>query len=74
MLDMRGLEEKFLVVKHSDIQGREAVQAHLKLVENVCNKRTAEGKSNHNRYLVINADEPYAAEVAEIMKRHGHWG
>ncbi|MNM07327.1 hypothetical protein D3C81_173680 [compost metagenome] len=74
MLDMRGLEEKFFVVKHSDIQGREAVQAHLKLVENVMNKRAAEGKSNFNRYLVINADEPYAAEVAEIMKRHGHWG
>lgn len=73
MLDMKGLEEKFLVVKHSDIQGREAVQAHLKLVENVCNKRIAEGKNNNNRYLVINTDEPYADEVAEIMKRHGHW-
>ncbi|MCT2195196.1 hypothetical protein M3G15_08585 [Paenibacillus sp. p3-SID1389] len=71
---MRGLEEKFFVVKHSDIQGREAVRAYMKLVEYVSNKRLAEGKSNCNRYLVINADEPYASEVAEIMKRHGHWG
>lgn len=74
MLNMKGLEEKFLVIKHSDIQGHEAVQARFKLLENVMNKRLAEGKSNNNRYLVINADEPYAAEVAEIMKRHGHWG
>jgi hypothetical protein len=74
MLDMKGLEEKYLVIKHSDIQGREAVHHFMKLVEHVSNKRKAEGKSNLNRYLVINTDEPYAGEVAEIMKSHGHWG
>lgn len=72
--EVTGLEEKFFVVKHSDIKGKEAALAHLKLVENVMNKRSAEGKENFNRYLVINVDEPYAAEVVEIMKRHGHWG
>ncbi|KIH69927.1 hypothetical protein [Salinicoccus roseus] len=36
--------------------------------------REKEGKSIFNKYLVINQDEPYADEVIEIMKKHGHWG
>lgn len=36
--------------------------------------RENDGKAPFNSYLVINQDEPYAAEVIEIMKRHGHWG
>jgi hypothetical protein len=31
-------------------------------------------KNTNKTYLVINTDEPYADEVIEIMKRHGHWG
>lgn len=27
-----------------------------------------------NTYIVINTDEPYANEIIEIMKKHGHWG
>lgn len=30
--------------------------------------------ASYNAYIVINLDEPYAVEVVEILKRHGHWG
>lgn len=34
--------------------------------------RRLDGKKPRNTYLVINTDEPYVAEVAEIMRKHGH--
>ena len=27
-----------------------------------------------NTYLVINTDEDYAEEIADILKKNGHWG
>ncbi len=36
--------------------------------------RIKQGKSPVNQYLVINTDEPYADEVIDILKHHGHWG
>lgn len=35
--------------------------------------REYDGKKPFNNYIVINVDEPYADEVLEILKRHGHW-
>lgn len=35
--------------------------------------RRKDGKKAFNDYLVINTDESYATEVAEIMKKHGHY-
>lgn len=44
----------------------------------LCNKiemgRRRDGKRPVNAYLIINVDEPYAEEVAGIMKSNGHWG
>lgn len=34
--------------------------------------RALEGRGN-NKYIVINTDEIYANEVAEIMRENGHW-
>jgi hypothetical protein len=35
--------------------------------------RRKDGKKTMNNYLVINTDESYASEIAEIMKTHGHY-
>ena len=42
--------------------------------EDIAAGRKADGKAPYPEYIVINMDEPYAPEVIEIMKRHGHWG
>ncbi|WP_163855767.1 YopX family protein [Paenibacillus elgii] len=75
MANTNGMEQKFVVFNVEDISaiGKNAVQPLLKVQEEVANYRSAQGK-NENTYLVINVDEPYADEVIEIMKRHGHWG
>lgn len=31
-------------------------------------------EKGNNTYLAINTDEPYAEQIIEIMKQHGHWG
>lgn len=75
MANTKGMEQKFVVFNVKDISaiGKNAVQPLLKVKEEVANYRSAQGKKE-NTYLVINTDEPYADEVIEIMKRHGHWG
>lgn len=35
--------------------------------------RESEGKNPYNSYIVINTDEPYASEIADVMKRNGHF-
>lgn len=35
--------------------------------------RILDGKDPDKHYLVINVNEPYAGQVAEIMKQHGHY-
>lgn len=37
-------------------------------------QRISDKINSNNEYLVVNLDEPYAEEVIEILKRHGHWG
>lgn len=34
--------------------------------------RAVDGKEPFNSYLVINTDESYANEIADVMKRNGH--
>jgi hypothetical protein len=77
MADITGIETKFTVLKNGDIEKylHPNLQTELKrLIAYVeGNKAVVENKEPHT-YLVINTDEPYADEVIEIMKRHGHWG
>jgi len=72
---VRGLG-KFLVLKNEDLNKYLNFEDELALhnvVQSVDAGRMLDGKVEDNHYLVINQDEPYAAEVIEIMKKHGHW-
>lgn len=68
---------KFIVIKRDDLK---YINSPFKLamfrndLKDIENGRKSEGKKTDNEYIVINTDEPYAQEVIEIMKRHGHWG
>ena len=75
---MEGMANKYCgVFKHDDavryLNDKEKAEFN-----HLCNKvelsRKRDGKRGVNAYLIINVDEPYAAEVADILKRHGHWG
>ena len=75
---MKGMSNKYCgIFKHEDavkyLNDREKAE-----LNHLCNKielsRKRDGKRGVNAYLVINVDEPYAEEVSEILKRHGHWG
>lgn len=72
---VRGLG-KFLVLKNEDLDKYLDCdyEHHLySIVQTIEAGRMVDGKTEDNHYLVINQDEPYAAEVIEIMKKHGHW-
>ena len=75
---MKGMQNKFCgVIKHEDavkyLNDEEKADFNY-----LCNKiergRDKDGKRPVNAYIVVNVDEPYAEEVAAILKRHGHWG
>jgi hypothetical protein len=73
---IRGVH-KFLVLKNDDLDRYlDEKQEHdlYDIVQTVEVGRGMDGKLEDNFYLVINQDEPYADEVIEILKRHGHWG
>jgi len=72
---VRGLG-KFIVLKNEDLDKYLNLEEEIALynvVQSVDAGRMVDGKVYDNRYLVINQDEPYAAEVIGIMKKHGHW-
>lgn len=76
MANLEGMKEKFTVLKHDDINRYLDEKAKIELMAStiaIKQLRAIEGKKD-NTYLVINTDEPYADEIIEIMKRHGHWG
>lgn len=70
------MNDKFIVIKRSDIDkyltdmSKGIFDYHLQEIEI---GRMNDNKTLFNFYLVVNQDEPYADEVIEIMKRHGHW-
>lgn len=89
MANLEGIRKKFTVAKDKDIKEhlnqheQEELYSLLELVEvrkKVKKTRTADREAGTdkfytpNTYLIINTDEPYADEVIDIMKKHGHWG
>ncbi len=76
MIDTTGMKIKFAVLKNEDIEKLPyEQQANLSEIrEMIMRNRISEGKIGMPKHLVINTDEPYADEVIEILKRHGHWG
>lgn len=75
MANIDGLGNKFQVIKRADIESLNQIEKVTlgNLIVRIVEIREEQGKEQ-NTYLVINTDEPYADEVIEIMKRHGHWG
>ena len=71
------MKHKFTVLKNEDIEKYvpKFIASGLEdVVIEIEEGRKKDGKSLDNTYIVINTDEPYANEVIEILKRHGHWG
>lgn len=66
---------KYIVLKRTavdyvlDESQKSVLQEITRAIDSV---HAATGKPP-NRYAVVNLDEPYANEVIEIMRRHGHW-
>lgn len=76
MTNFEGLQDKFIVIKREDV--RECLYAgeleqFKGLLERMAGRINALNRGV-NHYLVINTDEPYAAEIVDILKANGHWG
>lgn len=71
------MKMKYVVLKNEDIE-KYVPKFMVNTLEDICKHiedgRREDGKKPENIYIVINTDEPYAPEVIEILKRHGHWG
>lgn len=68
-LNELGLDSKYVVIKHKDIS--ELSNDDRLTLKNILNKigrnRRSRGEK-HNDYIVVNTDEPYACEVANLVK------
>ena len=77
-LEKLGGTHKFIVIKTEDLFKYVPSIFKLAMLDNdlvdIAEGRAKDGKKPDNEYLVINLDEPYASEVIDVMKRHGHWG
>jgi hypothetical protein len=71
------MKMKYIILKNEDIE-KYVPKFMVNTLEDICKHieagRREDGKKPKNTYIVINMDEPYALEVIEILKRHGHWG
>lgn len=77
MSNLNGMVMKYVVLKTDDCDKYlwESQKEQLsEIVKEINECREHDRKTTNNKYLVINTDEPYADEIIEIMKRHGHWG
>jgi hypothetical protein len=70
-------EDRFLVWKLQELL-QVCTPAELQQLDTITDRilrlREAEGKPPVNSYIVVNADEPYAGEVRDILKKHDSWG
>lgn len=67
---------KFIVIKRSEaaeVATFAQESALYDLQRAIAQHRAANDKTIIRRYAVVNLDEPYAAEIIEIMRRNGHW-
>ena len=77
MANLEGINIKYTVVKNDDVANyldENQVETLSRLLTKVMAERMFAGKLPENIYLVINTDEPYADQIIDIMKSHGHWG
>ncbi|ANY70424.1 hypothetical protein BBD42_30955 [Paenibacillus sp. BIHB 4019] len=76
---IKGMQRKYIVHKIEDVESYLSAtqRAQIGVIgATIDSRRIEEGKApaSNNSYIVINTDESYAAEIVEILKRHGHWG
>ncbi|MNR93474.1 hypothetical protein D3C72_245310 [compost metagenome] len=72
-----GMKKKFGMFKWEDARkylAEEEFEALNDVLRMIRHGRERDGLTNDHTHLIINTDEPYAPEVIEILKRHGHWG
>lgn len=63
------------VIKNEDVLDLPKGEEWMKLINNITDVINVNRMPRlPNTYIVINTDEPYADEIIEILKRHGHWG
>jgi hypothetical protein len=65
---------KFIVLKREECDKYLSYDERVtlyQLILRITKARHFEGKIPMNDYLVVNTDEPYAEDVAEIMRKHG---
>lgn len=67
------MRKTHMVFKIQDISDAYAHGVANELSHRVKNLRETQGKNPTPEYLVINRDEPYAPEIIEVLKKHGHW-
>lgn len=75
MANLEGINMKFTVIKNEDVIALPKGTIWMEKLNNIADLVNVHRHPKPvNTYLVINTDEPYADEIIEIMKRHGHWG
>lgn len=77
MANLEGMKCKYTVIKNEDVENMPYGDVWKMRIQNICdavNICRAINNKKENTYIVINADEPYADEVIEILKRNKHWG
>ena len=77
MAQPEGMKMKFGMFKWDDAETyltKDQLGELQLLLAFIDSGRNNDEKPNNQTYLIINTDEPYAPEIIEIMKRHGHWG
>ncbi len=78
MANIEGMQNKFVVIKRTDVSNflpphqQEQLQEILKAID--INRIIGMGDpASINSYLVINTDESYAEDVIDVLKMNGHW-
>jgi len=68
-------DRKYVIIKVDDVQKnltQEEVENLRHILHHISEIRKLTGKKD-NTYLVINTNEPYAGQIAQILKDHGHY-
>lgn len=67
--------DKYTVIENEDVKclSYENQSCMDELLQTIKLNRVARMLEPTGNYIVVNANEPYAEEVIEILKKHGHW-
>lgn len=66
----------YLVLENFDLDkflNEDQENSLMDIVQTIDTGRMIDGKVDDTKYIVLEQDAPYADEVIEVLKRHGHW-